>query len=349
MCVASERREVQTEISSVNGAFRNIQKWNANVDWITMTASAKTEGIDIIHADWHRTCRRVVAACSHGMVTELEASIRGYKGLRYTNALFLGKLQFQGLMLIASGGMAQRVIEQDMACDNVSRMDLAVTLWGFTTPSMFIAECAVIAHDYVTARKGLAPKVTLTKDMEGNGSTLYIGSRVSDTFIRIYDKGAESKEAAYTGAIRFEVELKGDRAKHGYEALRDMKWSDRGTIAQVSAWLRRVGLGLPQGLELGVAYEPLVIKTTFDIDRSLQWLEKTVSKTIERIRLAGVSDERIEVALGLRSGAIRRIMIEEKKLYNAELERYWQDALTGTEENEGQGDLYDMWGEGDAH
>lgn len=48
------------------------------------------------------------------------------------------------------------------------------------------------------------------------GYTLYVGSRDSQSFIRIYDKGLEEKSGDHNEKIRFEVELKSELAKQAF-------------------------------------------------------------------------------------------------------------------------------------
>ena len=62
-----------------------------------------------------------------------------------------------------------------------------------------------------------------------HSDTLYIGSRSSDAYGRLYDKGAESKAEAYAGCWRYEVEYKRKPALAKARAL----WSSPDTEAAI--------------------------------------------------------------------------------------------------------------------
>lgn len=100
-----------------------------------------------------------------------------------------------------------------------SRIDLAIDVRGSTgmTPAML--------HDAL--RRGTAHTAsrgyTMLAGSDG-GSTLYIGSRQSERFMRIYDKNAEQQIVNSESWMRIELETKGEQAKlmqaaltHGYD------------------------------------------------------------------------------------------------------------------------------------
>lgn len=57
--------------------------------------------------------------------------------------------------------------------------------------------------------EGTSHKAASVKSSDG-GMTVYVGSRQSEQFLRVYDKGIESKQGG--DWVRAEIELKGDRA-----------------------------------------------------------------------------------------------------------------------------------------
>lgn len=66
--------------------------------------------------------------------------------------------------------------------------------------------------------EGSAHKASATRSSDG-GCTVYIGSRQSEKFLRVYDKGVESKQGG--DWIRAEIELKGDTSNLIAKAIVD--------------------------------------------------------------------------------------------------------------------------------
>lgn len=56
------------------------------------------------------------------------------------------------------------------------------------------------------------PSVALITSNDG-GDTLYLGKRQSEVYARIYNKEVESKDKAFAGCVRYEVEFKGQYAR----------------------------------------------------------------------------------------------------------------------------------------
>ena len=96
--------------------------------------------------------------------------------------------------------------------NRVSCLDLAVTFWPTNRGddlAAIVAEKVLECRDAGEVRK--EKKVALISGF-GDGDTLYIGSRKSQTFARLYDKSAQSSAGEFRGAWRAELELKDDRA-----------------------------------------------------------------------------------------------------------------------------------------
>jgi len=102
--------------------------------------------------------------------------------------------------------------------DRVSRVDLAVTV-RLPTPDPFLGETTYAQASNYRADHPKAALPWLVQDDDG-GCTAYVGKRTSDTFLRVYNKQAESTqahdavaEARYQSCWRYELECKGDTAK----------------------------------------------------------------------------------------------------------------------------------------
>lgn len=131
--------------------------------------------------------------------------------------------------------------------------------------------------------------------------TLYIGSRQSDTFTRIYNKAAEQKQRgkAVEGPwTRFEVEYKRDRANalgFMFKTLSQEQFhvvavqylrsavDFRDTTADAEDWVRSRAEALPwwKALTEGLASCRLVVqKAVSSIDRVAEWFEKSVAAMV---------------------------------------------------------------------
>lgn len=111
---------------------------------------------------------------------------------------------------------------------NVTRIDLAIDLFdceAYPVDILHAWEC----DQFMTT----AQSVTLIEKKrrkKSAGSTVYIGSRDSERFVRAYDKGKEQKTDL--DWIRVELEMKGKRAMQSYE-LAHKEGTDGATLGML--------------------------------------------------------------------------------------------------------------------
>lgn len=183
--------------------------------------------------------------------------------------------------------------------DKVSRLDIQITIKDQYEPNDIIAgHCPSIALKNMELPESRRRRVTEWKDNVG-GYTLYVGSRSSEQFCRIYNKEAESREAEWKGCVRYEIQFSGDSATHYARQLGE--WgSDRDilTLELIRHWLadRGVHLVLPATIAAWEFKRPQLAKT--DIGTTLNWLEKQVRPAIVRL-LRVLPEHEIMNALGL--------------------------------------------------
>lgn len=123
------------------------------------------------------------------------------------------------------------------------------------------------------------------------GTTVNFGSRVSDMMIRMYDKGAEQKQAGHW--TRVEVEAKDENAQElarllsvaavpgevvagvlrNYLTFRDLSTATRKSRCRISSWWDTF-LGHVDALRLAIAKVPLTM------ERALAWLDRQVAPTL---------------------------------------------------------------------
>lgn len=181
---------------------------------------------------------------------------------------------------------------------NVSRIDLQCTVWGRQVIDDEIARHNEAALKYREGREGKPYAVRLVKSF-GDGDTLYIGSRTSQLFVRLYNKQAESKgDDFYKGAMRFEVELKDETAKTVAHRISREKADAGAVLEYLGGFLSARGVLLPVGGSVLGTVLLFGNKERGDLETSLLWLEQQVSPTVKRLLREGYRTEVLQ-ALGL--------------------------------------------------
>lgn len=261
---------------------------DANIDWITATAKAGSSG---------RSFRQVGAGIIDAeRVAGREvkpATLRDYVGWR-GDGIFVGKRASDAL-IITSGRHAPPHWESiAQHADNVSRLDLQVTLWTHgETPPLAREEWEHLRN--LPPSRGRPRSLTLIQS-HPHGETLNVGKRQSDAYGRVYDWATAHKAGAAATIWRYEVELKRLYAWRHSRAL--LGTTDRGRSIRdtVHAWFRVRGLRMPWStMDSELSVQLGVLEMHRD---PLAWLETSVSKTIAKaVRRHGI--ERVLLALGL--------------------------------------------------
>lgn len=181
---------------------------------------------------------------------------------------------------------------------NVSRLDLQLTFWGKSDQDVQIARHNRQARQARKGHEGRPIKITHVKG-NGAGDTLYLGSRASETFVRVYNKEKEQvTDATYEGAIRYEVEFKGERAAAARDALSqrgNSRWYTANVVANECSYR---GLVLPLRASISERAPTPGRKPNSDVEGALVWLGSQVAPTVRRL-LQVVDRDVILEALGL--------------------------------------------------
>jgi Replication initiation factor len=256
--------------------------WTAHVDWITTTWSDSADKGDIFGAsnlhDW---------ACAQSGKKRSEQALdrwawQGYIGWQ-SGQLSWGE-RFDGSILRVSGELAQRYWEQGLPIGhNVSRLDIAVDVWWGIDPDTMIAEHNVATLDARMLAKSRPWRVACVNGF-GDGDTLYIGSRKSVEFVRIYNKEKESRgEDEYRGCTRYEVEYHDESAR----ALVYRSGARRGgsgwLLGEVSSILHRRGVGVLASLLASEPINPPHRRVATSDERKIDWLRTQVAPTVRSL------------------------------------------------------------------
>lgn len=255
----------------------------AAVDWLTATTD-----LDHIATDWFDVFGR------YSKYRE-DWKNRWYSGIQ-APGLRWGWSETQGYILIASGEMANKVFyDVAPAAKNITRVDLAVDV------EMTSRVEDLLKNYYHANQTRRDRRYSLIQNSLG-GTTLYVGSRASDQFGRVYDKGVESGALAPGLWYRYEVELKATRARACCQELIKRTIDDSVAHAKlinsfVFDWFDARGV-LP-------IYNPeetddlvLAIGKKISTDeRKVQWLRSQVRPTLQYLVRAG-HRELVQQALG---------------------------------------------------
>jgi DNA relaxase NicK len=243
------------------------------IDWLTVTARPDERADELA---------RLAGAV---LVEERDAGNRqkpwhwnGYAGLT-AGGIAYGTRR-DGTIARLSGHTAARwACPASQLASNVTRADLQVT-W---VDAHADADAAVMRlyHNRadISGRGGRADRTIIRP--ERTGPTLYAGRRSSDQFGRIYDKHSEEPEAYPAGAVRAEVEVKGDAARALGARIGDGSVTGSYVLAYTRDWFSRrgVSLPLPPG---GSAELDVPPRAPTDASRTLRWLAKQVAPGVAR-------------------------------------------------------------------
>jgi hypothetical protein len=179
---------------------------------------------------------------------------------------------------------------------NLSRLDVQTTI-QFETPQPYIIK--TLHRDALEPHKRNGrPSERRLISSTTKGDTLYIGRRVSQVYLRAYDKGVEQQSDEAGRLLRYEVELKGDRARQVAASIYKASSEHEAAQALVSHLFRREHVRAP-GKTLEWQWNSLSLRKP-DTTRKLAWIRSSVAPSI-RFLLLHVERDEIMNALGLSS------------------------------------------------
>lgn len=247
--------------------------FSAGVDWITATAS--------------ESCRRFqfdqIADTHHQNETEAgrdvsTASVRDYKGLR-SQGLFSG-VRSRDSILIASGPSADRLCDHiSLFADNVSRLDLQVTLWSGGE----VTNLACDTYEQVKqarARRERPRAYSLIQNLPA-GETLYVNKRSSDNYGRLYDWGVAHSAGEAGICWRYEVEYKRRDAAFNSSLVAGAINRPSVVGARVHGWFSRRGIEPAWSLSEHPAIQERSVSAP--LRDPLAWFRQSVSVTVARL------------------------------------------------------------------
>lgn len=258
-------------------------------DYLTITAKGDVDRIILEHR------AKGILLSEHARGDDLRPlTWRGYDGGQTRHCQY-GQRQDSDLLRLSGALAADRLDEVLPLASNVTRLDLCVTCRLPGVTDELIRESYGQGREHQSDR-GRAVDYQLLEHSR-RGSTLYIGSRASRSYGRLYNKFSESQLDYFRGCFRYEVEAKGELAVALARALSVAP--DRGASIQQYVHDHFSERGVepafhPTGHRLSV--QPY--RRRPDDSSRLAWLATQVAPTLERLRKRHLLDAGVQ-ALGL--------------------------------------------------
>ena len=271
-----EERKAQSEL---------VVQQTADVDWLTCTAG-------------EREVRATIFQAARQILTEMKAlgyvvrawRFKGYHGWKCGEFCWGGRDDSDIVMM--SGVMARENFEIFLkAMAKPTRIDLAITV-TLSEPVLDLAWSAYLHFQQYQIQGKRCPKRFTFVTNNSGGQTLYVGSRFSEQYGRIYDKGREGADkndgVIAAGLIwRYEVEFKAYRARRiatqllqsleGHDNVHDLIGST------VDKWFLSRQVPIISQAYIELPYSTEVSAHITDDDITLNWLSTQVKPSVQRL------------------------------------------------------------------
>jgi len=264
-------------------------EYDAGLDWVTATGDVRLERI------------------GHKWVFGGLGRVRPWKFLNYTgrigNNVAVGvNLKQLRFIVMAWGNMAKPVYEDiaHIPSARCTRLDMQIT-------------AAIPRIDIQGLYNDLKDIHNVSIILSRRGSTLYVGSRNSERFGRLYDKGAEAFQRP--GELyRYELEYKRATAHKAFMLLRD-NYQDRQNIiiSNVCEFFENHGIPVP---EIKHNSNSIIHYATVERDdiRTINWIRLQVIPALRRLQENGHNIRELLLDIFDGIGDENQITIEMEKL-----------------------------------
>jgi DNA relaxase NicK len=260
---------------------------DVGIDWLTVTLQVGLKS-------------RFAAAKAERLMLEWESkgaerkptNRLGFIGDRI-DGLFYG-IRGDTLMVILSGDLAHKHAAFFLGmAEHVTRLDVAATLQDTDTERDWTALALREVSQIGVVESGLMKthRIVGTPD----GKTLYVGSRSSDRYIRIYDKTAESKGDWPQRSWRWEIEYKRPRSGVVARRLLENGVSDRACLDILKSAFEGLNITLPCRAPSS-GWVPKRPRLTTTTDTRLKYAHRVVRPFLKGL-IESVGEDRVIEAL----------------------------------------------------
>lgn len=250
------------------------------IDWLTVTTFDNAVGNRWLNEAWE------LYTVGDGQSAKIQQYTGWRVGINGGGSLFVGHGEQKGTshyMLVVTGAAAEHVFEEvrgDVACckARVSRIDLQVTIEepeGWSQVGLF-AECEMAGYKPEMRRSGRS-------ESDGELITVYIGTRASGRFTRVYQKEAEGGEIF----VRYEVEFGRDYAATVGKTLAQNRSDIAGLLdGEIYRKRRAESLKVFSSSAIGVVAK----RSVRESDSTKEWLISTALPSLVRYMNSHDSD-----------------------------------------------------------
>jgi Replication initiation factor len=268
----------------------------AGIDYLTLWSDSSPEA----NKSFYQNASDWLVSVTPQASNIKSASLYGTKGIR-SEGVYVGIGEERSLLNVPGALAQQAYCKLYNPSHTITRMDIQVTAthgYDRKCPEAPFFNWLVELNTFKPKGKGRPAKATIAGGY-GQGWTTYTGKSGSDIMGRIYDKWAQSGDEAYRHAIRWEVQARRQFAEMLAQRFIMLTYDEiTSSIPElVQSFYEKRGINPPwrtANPQLWRQPPPQV----WDYERSLKWLEQSVSPTIERL-LGYVSLQQICAALGI--------------------------------------------------
>lgn len=200
--------------------FLEVQEFGASLDWATLTSPMAPDEA----REFHSYARDYMQREQARWAQVKEAKLGAYVGIKVGDTAWVKRKADGHEMLIASGDVANRLVE-DVIAHGVNarptRIDCQATA-RCSRPAWYYPEtCRAVIHATgLESGRKRRKKISLFDSDRGN-TGLTIGARSSQSYLRIYDWDAKHGDRANATLWRHEAEFKADKARAFLEGYRN--------------------------------------------------------------------------------------------------------------------------------
>jgi hypothetical protein len=272
----------------MNRDGKNIESVAAGIDWLTITAKGSDSRGRLF--DESVRLKKVNEQLGYGAKPWTWKGYRGYMA----GSLRWGTRDDSDIAILSGQDAFNNWFEFGQLAENCTRLDMAVTV-SLKNPLLNVGGAC---YDWIEKNPDLIDKkrlYTLINNTAG-GQTLYVGSRASDQFGRVYDKGIEAQYEDEPGKLwRFEIELKARRAKAVLDRLmevEDRAWIPNSIQETVWWWFDTRDVA-PLWNRFGDTHViPLLVEAKMTDDEcTLRWLSTQVRPGVGRLIKHGLIEQ----------------------------------------------------------
>ena len=274
---------------------QGYQYVEVGVDWVTITLQAERPG----YRDWAVDAGKWVRDGVQRGDIEKAMSINGYRGFM-VGSRFIGSRDYDTMLRVSGGSATEGLWEYWRNDANITRLDLQATVWPLRhTPGYIVKRAYAMTKEKWTASKAKVGQPRFLMDHR-SGATVMIGSPKSRFMLRLYDKGVESQQEHYKGAVRYELQMRDELSRMVAKNLiergqRGLQMAVRDTVLREC---RQRGIEPLEGAVDEYAVASSLKRETPDVERKLNWLTAQVAPTLRFMASKGKLPEAL-LALGL--------------------------------------------------